>query len=196
MKKVFLILILSFLSVTIFAGGVVDTAKKVGGAAKDIAVDVADFTVDKFYQVVDNMYEADTKILAGSETNLSSNNLTFPVGEDFYLRIDAYVRKAYKFSIGQEVTFQVIFPATDATIVELVGIDGDQNYSSVIDPITRNQTFTFKMETMPAEAIGQPMSLTYRCKPLVEGEYDIQIVYDRTIAPKFDRYKKFTYVIK
>ena len=173
------------------AGAVAEVATTAAGA-------VADFAVDKYYDFIDNMYEVETIIKAGISTDaLSSNKLDFVVDEDFYIQLEIYARETKFYSIpNKDIDFQVVFPQTEILAVELAEVAGDRLTAEIVDPVTGNHIYGFKMNTTDTDRRRIPMKVIFRCRPLAAGNYRISVIYDRNIQPKYDQYRNYKYTME
>ena len=179
------------------AGAVGTAAGAVAGAVGTAAGTVADFAVDRFYDVVESMYEVETIIKAGTSADaLSSNKLDFVVNNDFYIQLEIYARETRFYSVRQDITFQVIFPQTEILAVELAEVPGDRKLSEYTDPVTGNHIYSFRMETTDDDRSEKPLKVTFRCRPLAEGNYEVVVKYDRSIQDQYDVYKNFKYTVE
>ena len=169
----------------------------VADTAKNVASTVSNFASDTYHEIINSMYEVETIVKAGGAADqLSSSKLDFIIGEDFYIKLNIYAREVKFYSFHTDITFEVIFPETEVLAVEIAEVRGDQLLSEYVDPVTGNHIFKFVMETIDFDRSARPFDVTFRCRPLADGNHKIKIVYDENISSSYDFYKNFKYVLE
>ena len=119
------------------------------------------------------------------------------MNEDFYIQLEIYARETKFYSIpSKDINFQVVFPQTEILGVEIAEVAGDGLTTEIVDPVTGNHIYAFKMNTTDADRRRSPMKVIFRCRPLAAGNYRVSVIYDRNIQPKYDQYRNYKYTME